>query len=89
MEERSGIDGLGEIAIHAEPEAAFLVLEDRENDDRDIHCGGIVLQHGRDIESIHLRHHDVENDEARSLLADERKGLAPIFGETNARSRLR
>ena len=83
VEERCGIDGLGEIAVHAKPEAALLVLNNREDDDGNVHCGGIVLEHGGDVEAVHLRHHDVENDEAGRLFADERERFAAIFGEAH------
>ena len=83
MEERSRIDGLGEIAVHAEPEAAFLVLDDGQDDDGDVHGGGIVLEHGRHIEAIHLRHHDVEDDQAGRFLADQGQRLAAIFGQAH------
>ena len=83
MEEGSGVDGLGEIAIDAEAEAALLVLDDGEDDDGDVHGGGIVFENGGHVEAIHLRHHDVENDEAGDLFADEREGFAAVFGEAH------
>ncbi len=86
-EQGSRIDGLGEIAVHAEPKAAFLVLHDGQNDDGDVHGGGIVLENGRYIEAIHFRHHDVEDHQAGSFLADEGQRLAAVFGETNGITR--
>ena len=83
MEERSGIDWLGEIAVHAQAEAALLIFDDGEDDDRNVHGGGVVLQHRCDIESIHLRHHDVENHQSRSLFADQCERLAPVLRKAN------
>ena len=88
MEERCRIDGLGEIAIDAEAETALLIFDDGQDDDRNVHGGGIVLQHGSHVESIHLRHHHVENDEARRLFADKGERLAAVLGEAHDVARL-
>src|SRR6202051_3228951 len=83
VKERGRIDRLGEIAIHTKAEAALLILDNGEDDDRDVHGDRVVLQHRCDIKSIHLRHHDVENHQPRSLFADESERLAPILCKTN------
>ncbi len=83
MEEGSGVDGLGEVAIDAEAETALLILDDGEDDDGDVHGGGIVLENGGHIEAIHLGHHDVEDDEAGDLFADEGESLAAVFSEAD------
>ena len=75
VEEGRGVNGLGEIAIDAEAEAALLILDDGEDDDGDVHGGGVVLQDGCHVESVHLGHHDIEDDQAGCLFADEGEGF--------------
>ena len=62
-EEQVGVDRLGQVAIDADPEAAVAVLDDRQDHDRDVRRDRVVLEHRRDVEAVHLRHHHVEHDE--------------------------
>ena len=78
-----GVNGLGEIAIDAEAEAALLIFDDGEDDDGDVHGGGIVLENGSHIEAIHLRHHDVEDDETGDFFADAGESFAAVFSEAH------
>ena len=88
-EQQVGVDRLGQVAIDAEPEAALAVLHDRQDHDRDVHRRRVVLQHGGDVEAVHLRHHHVEHDQVGPLGAAPRRSPRGRWRPCARRSRPR
>ena len=77
-------DGFGDVVDGPEAEAELFILDTglgRQKDDRNVAGLGILLQLATDLVAIHLRHHDIEQDQIRLRLAGgDAQRLLPMIG---------
>jgi len=78
-----GADRFGDVVDGAEFEAVFLVgnaIHRRDEDHRDVACGGRCAEFGEDFVAIHFRHHHVEQDQVGWLATGNLQGSCPRIG---------
>ena len=59
------------------------LIERRHQDDRDMRGRGIVLETAADVEAIHPRHHDVEQNHIERRTSTDLQGLEPVARRTD------
>ena len=82
-----GIEGLGDIINGAEFKAAHDVLGvgfSGEKDDGDFAPLGIGSDLAAGFETVHFRHHDIEEDEVGLEAGEKFEGLPAVGGDTEA-----
>ena len=62
------VDRLAQITGRAKCDAASLLIDDCDHDDRDVGELGILPQRGQDRPAVEVRHHDIERDHGRPQL---------------------
>jgi len=82
--DRRDVEGLGDVVDHSPLEPPGLVLPavlGGEEDDRNVLQRGILLQTAADLVAIHLRHHDVQQDQVGLVYNDHLEGLLAAGGD--------
>ncbi len=83
-----GVDGLGEVAIHARGEAALTVAfhgMSRQRNDRQVRSAGafFLAKCGGGFEPVHLRHLHIHQHEVKAFLLDGLERFASIGRQDN------
>ena len=77
------LERLGDVVHRAQLQALDLVLgvgEGGEVDDGDVAQGGVGLQAAADLKAVHVRHHDVQEDQGGPGLLGDGQGAGAVFG---------
>ena len=80
-DQRDFVDRLGEKIVGAGFKAAHPVrrlVERRHHHDRQMHRCGIGLEAAADLETVHARHHDVEQNDVAAAVAAELQRLRAV-----------
>src|SRR5438046_5339212 len=79
-----GLEGLLHVSLgsHLEaPDGVFFLSLGGDDDDGDALVGGLLLEPLQELQAVHDRHVDVEEDEVDALLLGELvEGLQPVHG---------
>ena len=78
--------GLDNVINAAGCKAAELVggvVERGNEDNRDVAGGFLLLQQPAELQPVHLRHEDIEQDQVRPFFPHQKQGLLAVQGSAN------
>ena len=84
------VEWLGQVVLRAELNTAHHaveVVERRDHDHRDVAQPGIELEAPQDLEAVHVRHHDVEQDQVDRLAGEPLQSVSAIHSAQPPRGR--
>ena len=76
--DRDGIERLEQVSRRAQSEAEGFIIDDGEQDDRDVGSGRICFQIVKDLPAIHAGHEDIQQDGLRLLFAGQAQAILSI-----------